>query len=49
MLLLGIENSRGVAAALFKVSAWFFLFIGVLSASAGLYALLIQFSRRKGA
>jgi hypothetical protein len=46
-LLLGIEDSRGLAAVLFKVSAWFFIFIGVLSASAGLYALFIQ--RRKDA
>ncbi len=47
MLLLGIEGGRGVAGALFKVSAWFFLFVGVLSASAGVYALFVQVSRRK--
>ena len=48
-LLLGIEGSRGVATILFKVSAWFFLFIGVLSVSAGVYALFIQYGRKRGA
>jgi uncharacterized membrane protein len=49
MLLLSIEDSKGVAAVLFKVSAWFFLFIGVLSLSAGVYALLGRHGRRKNA
>ncbi len=49
IMLLGIEGERGLTAALFTVSAWFFLFVGLLSISAGLYALIMQFGRRKGA
>ncbi len=49
LMLLGIEGEHGLAAALFTVSAWFFLFVGVASLSAGLYALIRQFGRRKGA
>jgi hypothetical protein len=47
MLLLGIEGARGVAGALFKVSAGFFLFIGAFSLSAGIYAFYVRTRGRK--
>jgi hypothetical protein len=46
VLLLGIEEERGLAALLFAVSAWFFLFIGAVSVLAGAYAYRFR-SRRK--
>ncbi len=45
-LLLGIEGSRGVAAVLFTVSAYFFLFVGAVSALAG--AVSFIHPRRSG-
>ena len=49
VLLLGIDGTKGLAAVLFTVSAWFFLAIGALSVSAGVYALLMQLRRRRRA
>ncbi len=48
VLLLGIESSGRVAAVLFRVSAWFFIFIGVVSFSSGTFALLFPRWSRKG-
>ncbi len=47
-LLLGIENSGRVAAVLFRVAAWFFIFIGVVSFSSGTFALLFPHWNRRG-
>jgi hypothetical protein len=46
MLLLGIEGSAGLAAVLFVVSAYFFLFIGTVSILAGASAFVRAWRRR---
>jgi len=42
VLLLGIREERGLAALLFTVSAWFFLFVAAVSVLAGAYAALVR-------
>ncbi len=41
-LLLGIKEERGLAALLFRVSAWFFLFVGAVSVLAGAHAYVVR-------
>ncbi|MDA8100981.1 MAG: hypothetical protein M0042_15290 [Nitrospiraceae bacterium] len=36
-LLLGVENTRGLARILFKVSGYFFLFVAVVSLAAAVF------------